>query len=860
VNLKNAAKLFSIAILFNKSFKFAIMKKTVLFLLLNVFTSYLFSQCSIEPFSLQKRVDMSSLIVEGKIINKKALWNKDQNFIYTINTVELYKSFKGTAPAKTIEIITEGGAIDLSMITASPSLELGMGETGVFLLTEDKMQLLGESEVKNRYIGVASVQSFIQYDLDEQKAYDYNQTFGAIATTLYGTLQEVTGLKMKEINKVVLDPWFGKIRPLATPVISSFSMDSVSAGTETLLTINGSNFGFARGSGGVGFIDANFGDGRYFEPEFNSSYKSWSNSKIEVYVPSRAGSGKVKVTTNGAESGTSSSNLYIKFSHLNSTYGSATIDTQYYVTDHIDDNTKGGYSWQMHTAFKNKTVAVNSFMRALENWRCGTLMNWDVAAETTVNAITRDGVNLVRLTKFTDSRLGVCYSYWSGCGSGSTLLWYVAELDIEFDSARNWYYGTGTPSGSQMDFESVATHELGHGHQMGHVNDSKKIMHYSIGNGQRKTTLTAEDLEGGRSVMDRSVQNNVCGPNKLVALSQTKCSITKPLAAFTSSKTVACPLEDITFTDKSEGIVDTYAWNFGSGASSTIANGAGPHTINYTAPGTKTVQLIVTNSFGKDTLEVEITINTAAPATPIALPYVDSVCLGQHTYTVNKVPGADTYLWLLSGGGSVVGTNTDTTVTVNWLTAGGPFEAKAIALNTCGNSANLALPVYTFANAVANFTNSVDGRNVTFTNTSTNATNYKWYFGDGDSSALQNPQHTYAFAGNWNVTLVANNFCSSSEKMNTATTQNGANVKEFGNHSIFSYPNPMENSWFVNNQYSGKKLTVVLSDVSGKIIETYEFKHKDVHEINVANLQPGIYIASFILNEQFIGAQRLLKK
>ena len=836
------------------------MKKTVLFLLLNVCATYLFSQCSIEPFSLQKRADMSGLIVEGKIINKKAKWNQDQSFIYTLNTVELYKSFKGDAPAKTIEIITEGGAVDLNMITASPSLELGMGETGVFLLTEHNLPLLGESQVKNRYIGVASVQSFIEYDLDEQKAYDYQETFGDIATSLYATLQDVTGMPIKEINKVVLDPWFGRIRPLATPVITSFSLDTVSAGTETLLTINGSNFGFARGSGGVGFIDANFGDGRYFEPEYSTSYKSWSNSKIEVYVPSRAGTGKVKVINNSAESGTSSKNLYIKFSHLNSSYGSATVDTQYYVTDHIDDNTKGGYTWQMHTAFKNKTSAVNSFMRALENWRCGTLMNWDVGAETTVNAISRDGVNLVRLTKFTDSKLGVCYSYWSGCGSGSNLIWYVTELDIEFDSTRNWYYGTGTPSGSQMDFESVATHELGHGHQMGHVNDSKKIMHYSIGNGQRKTTLTAEDLEGGNLVMNRSVQNNICGPGKLVPLSSTKCSITKPVAAFTPSKTVACPLEDITFTNNSEGIIDTYVWDFGSGASSAVGSGVGPHTIHYTTAGTKTVRLIVTNSFGKDTLDVEITIHPAAPSTPVALPYVDSVCLGEQVYTINKVQDAQTYLWLLSGGGSVVGTNTDTVVTVNWLLAGGPFEVKVIALNSCGNSATLALPVRTFAKASAGFTSIVDGRNVTFTNISTNATQYKWYFGDGDSSIMQNPQHTYAFAGNWNVSLVASNFCSSTEKMNTVTTLNGANVKEFGNHSIFSYPNPIENSWFVNNQFSGKKLTVVLSDVSGKIIETYEFKYKDVHEINVQYLQPGIYIASFILNEQFIGAQRLLKK
>jgi gliding motility-associated-like protein len=46
---------------------------------------------------------------------------------------------------------------------------------------------------------------------------------------------------------------------------------------------------------------------------------------------------------------------------------------------------------------------------------------------------------------------------------------------------------------------------------------------------------------------------------------------------------------------------------------------------------------------------------------------------------------------------------------------------------------------------------------VDFQNQSAGATSYKWYFGDGDSSELANPSHTYARAGVYTVTLLSNN-------------------------------------------------------------------------------------------------------
>jgi PKD repeat protein len=45
---------------------------------------------------------------------------------------------------------------------------------------------------------------------------------------------------------------------------------------------------------------------------------------------------------------------------------------------------------------------------------------------------------------------------------------------------------------------------------------------------------------------------------------------------------------------------------------------------------------------------------------------------------------------------------------------------------------------------------------VNFTDASVNATSWHWDFGDGNSSTLQNPQHTYAVAGYYDVSLTVN--------------------------------------------------------------------------------------------------------
>ncbi len=145
-------------------------------------------------------------------------------------------------------------------------------------------------------------------------------------------------------------------------------------------------------------------------------------------------------------------------------------------------------------------------------------------------------------------------------------------------------------------------------------------------------------------------------------------------------------------------------------------------------------------------------------------------------------------------------------------------------------------------NPTANFSESISGNTATFTNSSSSATstlNYSWDFGDGNTSSIQNPSHTYATNGTYTITLIASD-CIFSDTI-TKTIQIGTNSMEENTNTNFEfYPNPTTHQITINVEKQLLGSVYMIYDYSGKSILTGKILSEQ-SVIDLGDLSKGIY-------------------
>jgi len=207
-----------------------------------------------------------------------------------------------------------------------------------------------------------------------------------------------------------------------------------------------------------------------------------------------------------------------------------------------------------------------------------------------------------------------------------------------------------------------------------------------------------------------------------------------------------------------------YEWDFGNGQTSTQFTPTG---ITYGTPGTYDVSLIVTNPTTgcADTLESPIDIYNFD--TQFSIP--DTVCLGASVnFADNSVGNPDTWQWDFGDGNS----STQSSDVHNYGTPG-TFTVTLSSQNSGNGCSDFDTHTLVVLDApVVAFTPSETlgclPLEVTFTNTTTGATDFIWNFGDGTTYNGQNPPpHVYTDSGMYDVSLIATNDfgCSSSISM-----------------------------------------------------------------------------------------------
>ncbi|MDU0370774.1 matrixin family metalloprotease [Hymenobacter endophyticus] len=481
------------------------------------------THCLLVPLDPAARTARASRIVEAEVLDVVGFRGKNGR-IFTRHQLRVFKQLKGPAQP-TLTLITEGGTVGLERQQLTNTLSLVPGEQGVFYLEPAAFAGLAAGSEWQAY---GSEQGFIRYDVRAGTAAEPFRRYSLTDATFYSAVAG-DAPQLVQANPS-LDAALQQLRQPAAaakgaaPVITTLSPASLTAGTSAVLTISGSGFGGTRGTGSVEFRNADDGGATYTKVN-DDDYLSWTDTRIQVRVPSLsagrnpAGTGPVRVTTSGQLATVSLGSVTIVYAATN------VLDTntgQRAVPGHRNFDGAGGMTFRLDPDFASNTAAAASWQRALATWRCQTGVNWTLGTTRSKSGVADDGENSVGFDgggQLPSGVLGRTTSYYRGCyRANGSVVFYVQEVDTQFDDAAAWQFGPANPSVTQLDFESVAVHELGHAQQLSHLILPTAVMHFAIARGQRSRTLAASsDIAGGRYILrTRSFQPDICGPSPML--------------------------------------------------------------------------------------------------------------------------------------------------------------------------------------------------------------------------------------------------------------------------------------------------------------------------------------------------------
>ena len=233
--------------------------------------------------------------------------------------------------------------------------------------------------------------------------------------------------------------------------------------------------------------------------------------------------------------------------------------------------------------------------------------------------------------------------------------------------------------------------------------------------------------------------------------------VTQPTTDFTGANVNGCkPPLTVSFTDQSVGAT-SWLWNFGDGTTSTLQN---PQ-HNFTNYNSYNVTLTTSSAGGCSSSKTKTAfVNITKPI--VSIPTLPGYGCAPFTFnpsiSVTAVDGIASYLWDFGNGttstaasppAQVYGTgnyNVSLTITTN-----GGCTATTTGIVKVGS----VKPVSDFT---ASPTSVCVKTNVQFSDLSTGGANqWLWDFGDGATSTIQNPGHSYQKPGTFTVKLIAYN-------------------------------------------------------------------------------------------------------
>jgi len=245
----------------------------------------------------------------------------------------------------------------------------------------------------------------------------------------------------------------------------------------------------------------------------------------------------------------------------------------------------------------------------------------------------------------------------------------------------------------------------------------------------------------------------------------------KPTSVFTLNNNSGCAPFAVTYTNSSLNAT-SYHWFFGDGGTATTINTAHTYTTSSLATDSFQVKLVSYNSYGcTDTSKKEVYVYPKVNASFTS----DTIgCAALKITFNNSTQGATTYTWNY-GDGSATTTATNPIHTYTNSSASiKTYTAQLVGKNSFGCTDTARQKITVLPKPTASFSlNPSSGctpLTPVFANNSINASTAAWNFGDGNTSAVSNPVHTYTNTSlvakdSFNVQLIVTNTFNCSDTM-----------------------------------------------------------------------------------------------
>lgn len=278
--------------------------------------------------------------------------------------------------------------------------------------------------------------------------------------------------------------------------------------------------------------------------------------------------------------------------------------------------------------------------------------------------------------------------------------------------------------------------------------------------------------------------------------------------------TTICPGGTITLNAGNPG--STYLYN----------TGATTRTINVTTGGTYSVRVTNVNKcIGRDTIVI------AQGGNPIVNLGNDTAACDGVAITLDAGNPGSTYLYN-------TGANTQTLS----VTPGGTYWVVVTNAQKCIGRDTIVVSITPKA-SVSLINQTKTASTVNFNSDAANTTTYNWSFGDGATSNIPAPSHTYAANGNYTVRLIVTNECGSDTAISGVVISGvGVGTVSAAPAELKLYPNPTQGLVTLENKSNLQVQSLTILNSIGSVVMQRDNVDNRKEILDLSSLPAGTYM------------------